>query len=157
MNAIAAAQQRLDDDAWSKHHAQAKANTARSAAGDGVKFGPRPTLTPAQIAHARELIDQDGRTVKEASALLGVHRSTLYRALERSEEVSQAEARRRGAFADDALAEAVENLRFLGGHARKLLTECVANQGITRTAISKAAEALESAGFVFIRNDGDFF
>ena len=69
----------------------------------GVKFGPRPTLTPAQIAHARELIDQDGRTVKEAAALLGVHRSTLYRALERSEEVSQAEARRRGAFAEDAL------------------------------------------------------
>ena len=72
----------------------------------GVKFGPRPTLTPAQIAHARELIDQGGRTVKEAAALLGVHRSTLYRALERSEEVSQAEARRRGAFAEDALTEA---------------------------------------------------
>ena len=50
--------------------------------------------------------DQDGRTVKEAAALLGVHRSTLYRALERSEEVSQAEARRRGAFAEDALTEA---------------------------------------------------
>ena len=72
----------------------------------GVKFGPRPTLTPAQITHARELIDQDGRTVKEAAALLGVHRSTLYRALERSEEVSQAEARRRGAFTEDALTEA---------------------------------------------------
>ena len=72
----------------------------------GVKFGPRPTLTPAQITHARELIDQDGRTVKEAAALLGVHRSTLYRALERSEEVSQAEARRRGAFTKDALTEA---------------------------------------------------
>ncbi|WP_244559755.1 recombinase family protein, partial [Escherichia coli] len=54
----------------------------------GVKFDPRPTLTPAQIAHARELIDQEGRTVKEAAALLGVHRSTLYRALERSEEVT---------------------------------------------------------------------
>lgn len=71
----------------------------------GVKFGPRPTLTPAQIAHARELIDQDGRTVKEAAALLGVHRSTLYRALERSEDVSQAEAKRRGAFREDALTE----------------------------------------------------
>jgi DNA invertase Pin-like site-specific DNA recombinase len=56
----------------------------------GVKFGPRPTLTPAQIKHARELIDRDGRTVKDAAALLGVHRSTLYRALERSEEVSKA-------------------------------------------------------------------
>ena len=30
----------------------------------GVKFGPRPTLTPAQIEHARELIEQEGRTVK---------------------------------------------------------------------------------------------
>jgi len=72
----------------------------------GVKFGPRPTLTPAQIEHARELIDRDGRTVKEAAALLGVHRSTLYRALERSEEVSQAKTRRRGAFMEDALTEA---------------------------------------------------
>lgn len=47
----------------------------------GVKFGPPPTLTPAQIEHARQLIEQDGRTVKEAAALLGVHRSTLYRAM----------------------------------------------------------------------------
>ena len=47
----------------------------------GVKFGPLPSLTAAQVAHARQLIDQDGRTVKEAAALVGVHRSTLYRAL----------------------------------------------------------------------------
>ena len=49
----------------------------------GVKFGPRPTLTAAQIEHERHLIDQDGRTVKEAASLLGVHRSTLYRTLDR--------------------------------------------------------------------------
>lgn len=49
----------------------------------GVKFGPRPILSLAQIEHARELIDLEGRTVKETAALLGVHRSTLYRALER--------------------------------------------------------------------------
>ncbi len=54
----------------------------------GVKFGPRPTLTPEQIAHARELIDQEGRTVKEVAALLGVHRSTLYRALDHQEETA---------------------------------------------------------------------
>ena len=77
-------------------------NGREAAKARGVKFGPRPTLTPAQIEHAIELI-QGGRTVKEAASLLGVHRSTLYRALERSEEVSQAEARRRGAFAEDAL------------------------------------------------------
>lgn len=47
----------------------------------GVRFGPRPTLTPAQIAHARELVEQGGRPVKEVAALLGVHRSTLYRVL----------------------------------------------------------------------------
>jgi len=49
----------------------------------GVKFGPRPTLTPAQVEHGRHLIDEEKRTVKEAASLLGVHRSTLYRALER--------------------------------------------------------------------------
>ena len=49
----------------------------------GVKFGPRATITPAQIAHVRQLIDRDGRTVKETAELLGVHRSTLYRALDK--------------------------------------------------------------------------
>jgi len=47
----------------------------------GVRFGRRPTLTPAQIAHARRLIDAEGRTAKEVASLLGVHRATLYRAL----------------------------------------------------------------------------
>ncbi len=49
----------------------------------GVKFGPRPTLSARQIDHARQIIDRDGHTLKEAAALLGVHRSTLYRALEK--------------------------------------------------------------------------
>jgi len=62
-------------------------NGREAAKARGVKFGPRPTLTPAQIEHARELIDRDGRTVKEAAELLAVHRSTLYRALARGEEV----------------------------------------------------------------------
>ncbi len=47
----------------------------------GVKFGPRPTLTHVQVKHARQLIDQEGRSVKEVAALLGVNRSTLYRGL----------------------------------------------------------------------------
>ncbi|MBD1528458.1 recombinase family protein [Xanthomonas citri pv. citri] len=47
----------------------------------GVKFGPSPTLTAAQIAHARRLIETEGHPVTEAAELLGVHRSTLYRAL----------------------------------------------------------------------------
>jgi DNA invertase Pin-like site-specific DNA recombinase len=72
----------------------------------GVKFGPRPTLTPAQVKHARRLIDQDDHTVKEAAELLGVHRTTLYRAIARAEEVSQVEAKQRGAFQEDALTEA---------------------------------------------------
>lgn len=70
----------------------------------GVQFGRRPALTSSQVAHACELL-AGGRTVPEAAALLGVHRSTLYRALERSEEVSRAEARRRSAFIEDALSE----------------------------------------------------
>lgn len=47
----------------------------------GVKFGPRPTLTDAQLYHARQLVEREGRPVKEAAALFGVHRSTLYRRL----------------------------------------------------------------------------
>lgn len=47
----------------------------------GVRFGRRPTLSPIQIAHARRLIDDEGQTCAAAAALLGVHRATLYRAL----------------------------------------------------------------------------
>lgn len=43
----------------------------------GVKFGPKPTLSAAQIQHARELIEQKNHTVKAVADLLGVHRSTL--------------------------------------------------------------------------------
>jgi DNA invertase Pin-like site-specific DNA recombinase len=48
----------------------------------GVRFGPRPTLDAAQIVLARKLIDEESRPVTEVARLLGVHRATLYRALE---------------------------------------------------------------------------
>ncbi|UDI83812.1 resolvase (plasmid) [Xanthomonas citri pv. mangiferaeindicae] len=70
----------------------------------GVQFGRRPTLTPGQVEHARELL-AEGRTANETAGLMGVHRATLYRAL-RGQETSQAEARQHGAFAEDALTEA---------------------------------------------------
>ncbi|ECT4107456.1 recombinase family protein [Salmonella enterica subsp. enterica serovar Muenster] len=50
----------------------------------GVRFGPPPTLTVDQLAHARELIDRD-RPMKEVADLLGVHRTTLWRALNKNE------------------------------------------------------------------------
>nr|WP_176704021.1 recombinase family protein [Pseudomonas sp.]QDK64798.1 recombinase family protein [Pseudomonas sp.] len=46
----------------------------------GVRFGPKPALSPEQIIHARNLID-GGQSVSEVACLLGVHRATLYRAL----------------------------------------------------------------------------
>ena len=49
----------------------------------GVRFGPRPALATDQIAHARQLIEADGKSVAEVARLLGVHRATLYRALEK--------------------------------------------------------------------------
>ncbi len=55
----------------------------------GVKFGPPSALTPEQIAHARQLIEQ-GRPVKEVATLLGVHRATVYRAIGAAAERKQA-------------------------------------------------------------------
>jgi len=49
----------------------------------GVRFGPTQTLDAGRIVHARQLIEQDGKPVAEVARLLGVHRATLYRALER--------------------------------------------------------------------------
>ncbi|OZY44019.1 recombinase family protein [Pseudomonas lundensis] len=46
----------------------------------GVRFGPKPVLSPEQVAHARRLIEE-GQSVSEVARLLGVHRATLYRAL----------------------------------------------------------------------------
>ncbi|MCI1035907.1 recombinase family protein [Pseudomonas putida] len=54
----------------------------------GVKFGPKPSLSPDQIAHAQELV-AEGKPVAQVSALLGVHRATLYRILGRSAALPQ--------------------------------------------------------------------
>ena len=61
-----------------------RTRTGREAAkARGVQFGPRPTLSPAQLDHARQLIEQEDRAVSEVADLMGIHRSTLYRALQR--------------------------------------------------------------------------
>lgn len=57
---------------------------------------------------------------------------------------------------DDVHASALL-LRGLGGHARRLLEECVAEQQLTRKAVSAAARALENAGFIFVRDEADIF
>ncbi len=66
-----------------------RTRTGRQAAKQrGVQFGRRPTLSPEQIDHARSLIDQEGRTTGETAELLGVHRATLYRALNKATEAT---------------------------------------------------------------------
>lgn len=52
----------------------------------GVRFGPKFALSPEQVAHARMLVEQEGRAVPEVAALFGVHRTTIYRALERRDD-----------------------------------------------------------------------
>lgn len=46
----------------------------------GVRFGPKPSMNAAQIAHARKLRDA-GVPISEISKLFGVHRSTIYRTM----------------------------------------------------------------------------
>jgi hypothetical protein len=53
----------------------------------------------------------------------------------------------------EAADEAAESLRKLGPHARKLLSECVEKQEVTRQKASAAALSLDSAGFIFIREN----
>lgn len=53
---------------------------------------------------------------------------------------------------DTELLRAAKALKALGGHARKLLEECVETQGTPRAKVSKTAEALESLGLLFIRD-----
>lgn len=48
----------------------------------GRKGGRRPKLTPAKLAAARKMYDEREHTVAEIASIVGVARSTLYRALE---------------------------------------------------------------------------
>lgn len=48
----------------------------------GRKGGRRPKLTPGKLATARQLYDAKGKTVAEIAEIVGVARSTLYRALD---------------------------------------------------------------------------
>ena len=50
----------------------------------GVRFGPSPALSAEQITHACQLVHDDKKPVAEVARLLGVHRATLYRAIERN-------------------------------------------------------------------------
>jgi DNA invertase Pin-like site-specific DNA recombinase len=50
----------------------------------GVKFGRKVKLTPDRLALARKLIDHDDKTPTEAAKIMGVSRSTVYRALQRT-------------------------------------------------------------------------
>lgn len=55
----------------------------------------------------------------------------------------------------DQVKQSGEVLAGLGGHARKLMAECVEATGVTRKQLSLAAKSLESAGFLFVRETGD--
>lgn len=47
----------------------------------GQRLGRRRALTPAQVAHAREMIDSGMESASGMASLLGVDRATLWRAL----------------------------------------------------------------------------
>lgn len=49
----------------------------------GVKFGPKPSLSKDQIEHAERLV-AEGKPIAQIASLLGVHRATLYRSLNRA-------------------------------------------------------------------------
>lgn len=55
---------------------------------------------------------------------------------------------------DEDATAAAETLRSLGPAARKLLAESVEKQELDRKSLSSAAQELNNAGFLFIKDDG---
>jgi DNA invertase Pin-like site-specific DNA recombinase len=55
----------------------------KAAKARGVKFGRKPTLTPEQVEHARELRDRkkDPKTPQQIARVLKCSPATVYRAL----------------------------------------------------------------------------
>ena len=63
-------------------------------------------------------------------------------------------------IAHDSVEQAQESARALaalGSHARKLMADCVEATGVKRKHLSAAARALESAGFLFVRDTGSIW
>ena len=77
-----------------------------------------------------------------------------------SSELTAREASSRGTFrltwyeSFEEVDAAVATLRAMSPHARKLLSLCIESQGVRRTRMSPAGEALYDAGFVHVREDG---
>ena len=55
----------------------------KSARSRGKHLGRRQTLTSAQVAHARELVETEQQTISGAAELMGVSRWTVHRALKK--------------------------------------------------------------------------
>lgn len=53
--------------------------------------------------------------------------------------------------------ESAKALAGLGSSARKLLAESVESSGVKRKQLSAAAKALETAGFLFVRDTGNIW
>lgn len=63
-------------------------------------------------------------------------------------------------IAHDSLEHVQESAKILvglGSHARKLLAESVESTGVRRKQLSAAAKALETAGFLFVRDTGNIW
>ena len=69
------------NEEWGEGLASSIRAGVKAAKGRGVKFGRKRKLTPQQIEHARELIDDNGEPRHHVADLLNVDRVTLYRAL----------------------------------------------------------------------------